>query len=91
MQAFVIPAFETQRYKLDFPSTKEEVLAMLDDGSLFTFRSLFSCQYYISGVLVTTIMQGQSGTSVRGLTRGLAVLPQGDRDHLIEDIRVSLG
>ena len=51
MQAFVIPAFETQRYKLDFPSTKEEVLAMLDDGSLFTFRSLFSCQYYISGVL----------------------------------------
>ena len=39
MQAFVVPAFETQRYKLDFPLTKEEVLSMLDDGSLFTFRS----------------------------------------------------
>ena len=34
-----MPAFETQRYKLDFPLTKEEVLTMLDDGSLFTFRS----------------------------------------------------
>jgi len=42
VQAFVVPAFETQRYKLDFPSTKEDVLSMLDDGSLFTFRSV-SC------------------------------------------------
>ena len=40
VQAFVVPAFETQRYKLDFPSTKDEVLSMLDDGSLFTFRSV---------------------------------------------------
>jgi len=43
MQAFVVPAFETQRYKLDFPSTKEDVLSMLDDGSLFTFRSDVVC------------------------------------------------
>jgi len=40
LQAFVVPAFETQRYKLDFPSTKDEVLSMLDDSSLFTFRSV---------------------------------------------------
>ena len=47
VQAFVVPAFETQRYKLDFPSTKEEVLSMLDDGSLFTFRSVI---YWLSVV-----------------------------------------
>jgi hypothetical protein len=38
IQAFVIPAFETQRYKLTFPMSKDELLAMLDDGTLFTFR-----------------------------------------------------
>jgi len=48
VQAFVVPAFETQRYKLDFPSTKTEVLSMLGDGSLFTFRSVVSCFWLLS-------------------------------------------
>ena len=38
LQALVVPAFETQRYRLTFPNTKAEVLSMLDMGTLFTFR-----------------------------------------------------
>lgn len=37
-RALVIPAFETQRYKIDFPRTKAELMEMLDLGKLFTFR-----------------------------------------------------
>lgn len=37
-QALVVPAFETQRYRINFPRTKAELLAMLDMGTLFTFR-----------------------------------------------------
>lgn len=37
-QALVVPAFETQRYKLNFPTSKADLIAMLDVGSLFTFR-----------------------------------------------------
>lgn len=37
-QALIIPAFETQRYKLNFPSSKADLIAMLDVGTLFTFR-----------------------------------------------------
>ncbi|KAL3842467.1 hypothetical protein ACJMK2_020489 [Sinanodonta woodiana] len=36
--AFIVPAFETQRYRLTFPTSKSELLNMLDEGSLFTFR-----------------------------------------------------
>jgi glycosyltransferase-like protein LARGE len=36
--ALIVPAFETQRYKLNFPASKADVLTMLQDGSLFTFR-----------------------------------------------------
>ncbi|XP_059161962.1 xylosyl- and glucuronyltransferase LARGE1-like [Physella acuta] len=37
-KALVIPAFETQRYRLQFPKSKTELLSMLDMGTLFTFR-----------------------------------------------------
>lgn len=37
-KALVVPAFETQRYKIRFPKTKAELLSMLDMGTLFTFR-----------------------------------------------------
>ena len=34
-----MPAFETQRYRLDeFPRSKAEVIRLLDEGTLFTFR-----------------------------------------------------
>lgn len=37
-RALVVPAFETQRYRLKFPKSKAELLTMLDMGTLFTFR-----------------------------------------------------
>ncbi|XP_076328863.1 xylosyl- and glucuronyltransferase LARGE1-like isoform X1 [Tachypleus tridentatus] len=37
-KALVVPAFETQRYRLSFPKSKAELLSMLDMGTLFTFR-----------------------------------------------------
>ncbi|XP_043233397.1 LARGE xylosyl- and glucuronyltransferase 1-like isoform X2 [Amphibalanus amphitrite] len=37
-KALVVPAFETQRYRLTFPESKAELLNMLDMGDLFTFR-----------------------------------------------------
>ncbi|PSN31281.1 LARGE xylosyl- and glucuronyltransferase 2 [Blattella germanica] len=37
-KALVVPAFETQRYRITFPKTKAELLNMLDMGTLFTFR-----------------------------------------------------
>ena len=37
-RALVIPAFETQVYKFDFPSNKQELLEMLSDGRVYTFR-----------------------------------------------------
>ncbi|XP_034500581.1 LARGE xylosyl- and glucuronyltransferase 2 isoform X4 [Ailuropoda melanoleuca] len=36
--ALVVPAFETLRYRFSFPSSKAELLALLDSGSLYTFR-----------------------------------------------------
>ena len=38
--AFVIPAFETLRYRLEFPIDKANVLTMLDKGLLHIFRFL---------------------------------------------------
>ncbi|XP_052800694.1 xylosyl- and glucuronyltransferase LARGE2s-like [Mya arenaria] len=37
-KALVIPAFETQRYRFTFPETKEQLLAQLATGELYTFR-----------------------------------------------------
>ncbi|CAL4062930.1 unnamed protein product [Meganyctiphanes norvegica] len=37
-KAWIVPAFETQRYKLSSPRSKAELLNMLDMGELFTFR-----------------------------------------------------
>jgi len=38
-RALVVPAFETQRYRLDdFPRSKADVIRLLDEGTLFTFR-----------------------------------------------------
>ncbi|MEE6499260.1 hypothetical protein FKM82_003375 [Ascaphus truei] len=37
-KAFVVPAFETLRYRLSFPKSKAELLSMLDMGALYTFR-----------------------------------------------------
>lgn len=36
--ALVVPAFETLHYHFTFPSSKAELLALLDAGSLSTFR-----------------------------------------------------
>ena len=37
--ALVVPAFETQRYRLtDFPRTKAELADLLDLGTILTFR-----------------------------------------------------
>ena len=38
MQALVVPAFETQRYRAQIPRSKAELISMLDLGDLFTFR-----------------------------------------------------
>jgi len=37
-KALVIPAFETQRYRFTFPTSKSDLLLMMDMGNLFTFR-----------------------------------------------------
>ncbi|XP_065835196.1 xylosyl- and glucuronyltransferase LARGE2s-like [Oscarella lobularis] len=37
-KALVIPAFETLRYRFSFPKTKSDVLELLDQGILYTFR-----------------------------------------------------
>ncbi|XP_053416367.1 xylosyl- and glucuronyltransferase LARGE2 isoform X2 [Nycticebus coucang] len=36
--ALVVPAFETLHYHFSFPTSKEELLALLDAGALYTFR-----------------------------------------------------
>ncbi|XP_008832381.1 LARGE xylosyl- and glucuronyltransferase 2 [Nannospalax galili] len=36
--ALVVPAFETLHYRFSFPTSKAELLALLDEGSLYTFR-----------------------------------------------------
>ncbi|CAI9153498.1 unnamed protein product [Rangifer tarandus platyrhynchus] len=36
--ALVVPAFETLHYRFRFPSSKAELLTLLDAGSLYTFR-----------------------------------------------------
>jgi len=37
-QALIVPAFESQRYRLSFPSSKTDLISMLDEGTVFTFR-----------------------------------------------------
>ena len=37
-RVFVVPAFETLLYRFKFPENKDELLKMLDHGSIFTFR-----------------------------------------------------
>ncbi|KAK3102055.1 hypothetical protein FSP39_008413 [Pinctada imbricata] len=37
-KALIVPAFETQRYRTDFPESKADLLNKLDLGDLFTFR-----------------------------------------------------
>ncbi|PIK41698.1 putative glycosyltransferase-like protein LARGE1-like [Apostichopus japonicus] len=37
-KALIVPAFETLRYRLDFPKTKSEVIHQLNLGTLLTFR-----------------------------------------------------
>ncbi|XP_059204347.1 xylosyl- and glucuronyltransferase LARGE2s [Centropristis striata] len=37
-KALVVPAFETLRYRLIFPKSKTDLLPLLDDGILYTFR-----------------------------------------------------
>lgn len=36
--ALVVPAFETLHYRFSFPSSKVDLLALLDAGALYTFR-----------------------------------------------------
>ncbi|EFN87121.1 LARGE xylosyl- and glucuronyltransferase 1 isoform X2 [Harpegnathos saltator] len=36
--ALIVPAFETERYRFDFPANKEELLKFLKRGVLYTFR-----------------------------------------------------
>ena len=37
-QALIVPAFESQRYRVNFPRSKEDLLEMLDQGTMYTFR-----------------------------------------------------
>ena len=38
-RALIVPAFETKKYRLDdFPRTKADVIRLLDEGNLITFR-----------------------------------------------------
>ncbi|KAI0217770.1 LARGE xylosyl- and glucuronyltransferase 1 [Lamellibrachia satsuma] len=37
-KALIVPAFETQRYRFTVPSSKAELISMLDLGTVFTFR-----------------------------------------------------
>ena len=37
-RAFIVPAFETLLYRFKFPASKSELLRMLENGSIFTFR-----------------------------------------------------
>lgn len=37
-KALIIPAFETQRYRSRFPRSKNELVQMLDNKSIFIFR-----------------------------------------------------
>lgn len=37
-RAFVVPAFETLLYRFDFPKDKQELLQMLSEKSVYTFR-----------------------------------------------------
>ncbi|EDV19857.1 uncharacterized protein TRIADDRAFT_32796, partial [Trichoplax adhaerens] len=36
--ALIVPAFETQRYRVNFPESKERLIALLNKQELFTFR-----------------------------------------------------
>ncbi|XP_033752458.1 LARGE xylosyl- and glucuronyltransferase 1-like [Pecten maximus] len=37
-KALIVPAFETPRYRIEFPKSKAELLSSLDMGDLYTFR-----------------------------------------------------
>ena len=37
-RAFVVPAFQTLRYRFTYPQSKPELLKMLDKGEVYTFR-----------------------------------------------------
>lgn len=37
-KALIVPAFETQKYRSKFPKNKRELIFMLDNKSIFTFR-----------------------------------------------------
>ncbi|KAL1459095.1 hypothetical protein WDU94_011103 [Cyamophila willieti] len=37
-KVLVVPAFETQRYRTAFPSSKQSLVSMLAEGALYTFR-----------------------------------------------------
>ncbi|CAG0883631.1 unnamed protein product [Darwinula stevensoni] len=37
-KALIVPAFETQRYRLTFPKSKAKLLELLDMGTIITFR-----------------------------------------------------
>ena len=37
-RAFIVPAFETLLYRFKFPASKSELLKMLENGAIFTFR-----------------------------------------------------
>ena len=58
-KAFVVPAFETLLYRLEFPSDKPSLLRMLDEGSLYTFRyiTLVDCGTKNVLLFVTTILR----------------------------------
>lgn len=38
-KALIVPAFESQKYRSRFPKTKRELLHMIDNKSIYIFRS----------------------------------------------------
>ncbi|OXA53187.1 LARGE xylosyl- and glucuronyltransferase 2 [Folsomia candida] len=58
-KALVVPAFESLRYRLNFPKSKAELLKMLDVGDLFTFRY----HVWAKGHLPTDFTKWRSATT----------------------------
>lgn len=73
--ALVVPAFETLHYHLSFPSSKAELLALLDAGALYTFRleRPLLCPCSPHQPPPPTSSQHQPGSLPSGTTSGLGL------------------
>ncbi|VDO92042.1 unnamed protein product [Soboliphyme baturini] len=47
-KALIVPAFETFSYQLDFPNTKSELLQMLEDDQIFSFKLVYHFYHLVN-------------------------------------------